>query len=415
MRKSSWDRALDLIKPGESIEDQNRWHLYGEIAWYGVLFGMIQAFLPVFVLRLGGSDVHVGLVTALPALIIAVFSMPGSLLVERERKPLSALIFSALIQRSGYLAIALVPFFFVTHRADLVIVLIGLLSIPLAIAAIGFTAMFARAVKPERRAHVVSIRNVWLGVSSTAVALLGGRFLDWVVFPLNFQILFAIGFLAGMVGLYHLARLHVPNEPSVAPTRTRLSWRATLTMVTTQRAFARYAITLFIYHWGLFFAAPLFTIYWVRNLGASDGWIGIINMVTNATTIIAFPLWGRAATRQGNRRVLILTSAALASIPIVTAFAPSLETLLFVAFLGGVIAPGFSLAFFNGLLEACPEQHRATYVGAFNALINVAAFLAPILSSSLTVLFSVPLLLVVAGAMRLTGAILIWRGRALAP
>lgn len=402
-------RALGILKPRATVESQNVYCLYQDIAWYGFLFAAIQAFLPVYAIRLGGSDMHVGLITALPALILMILSMPGSQLVE-HRNPLTMLIITAIIQRSGYLIIALVPFFFATNSADAVVALVGLLTIPLAIAAVAFTAMFARAVKPEHRAHVVSIRNVWLGITMTAMTLIGGRFLDLVVFPLNFQILFAFACAASMVSAYYLTRIRLPDAPTPQQ-HIHVSARAMLAMIIADRAFMRYTITLFIFHWGLFFAVPLFSIYWVRNLGASDGWIGVINMVMNATTIICYPLWGRLAARRGNRRVLVWTTLGLAAIPPLTAFAPSVEWILVVSVIGGIASSGFTLAFFNGFLEVCPEQNRATFIGAFNALINVTIFIGPILSTALAAVISIQALLIVSGVLRLGGALLIWQTR----
>jgi MFS family permease len=399
------ERTRDLLKPRATTDEQNIFHLYGDIAWYGILFGMIQAFLPVYVLRLDGSDTHVGLVTALPALVMMIFSIPGAQIVERGRNQLSVLLISATLQRFGYLFIALVPFVFANHRADIVVVLVGLLTIPLAVAAVAFTALFARAVAPAQRARVISIRNVWLGIATTIVAVAGGKFLDLVPLPINFQILFAIGFGAAMMSSWHLTRLQLPDMPACTHTRARVSLRALIA----NRAYAIFTLTAFVIHWGLFFAVPLFSIYWVRNLGASDGWIGVFNMVINATTIVFYPIWGHIATRRGNRFVLIVTTLAIAIPPTLTALAPSVEWILLPSLAAGIIAPGFTIVIFNGLLEVCPEENRATFVGVFNALVNVAVFLAPILSTILTATFSVGALLIVSAILRVIGGILVWQ------
>lgn len=413
MKLPSWHQALDLLKPGDSVEEKNHWHLYSEIAWYGILFGIAQAFLGVYVIRVGGSDTHVGLITALPAIIVALVSLPGSRIVERDAKPPRVIVITAFLQRAGYLLIALVPTFFLTNRADAIVVLVGLLTIPLAIASVAFTSMFARTISAKYRARVVSMRNVWLGISQTAAGLLGGRFLELVIFPINFQILFALGFLASMVGMYSLTRLQVPLVSTPPSQRAKISWHVMFQVITTHRAFMRFAITVFLFHWGLYFAAPLFTIFWVRNLGASDGWVGLFTTMTNASTIIFFFVWGNLVTRWGNRRVLVLTTCGLALIPVLTALANSNEFILVVALLGGAISPGFSIVMFNGLLEVCPEQNRATFVATFNMLVNIAVFVSPLIATMLTTTLSVPALLVIAGALRLLGGLIIWRGGAL--
>jgi MFS family permease len=132
-------------------------------------------------------------------------------------------------------------------------------------------------------------------------------------------------------------------------------------------------------------------------------------MVINATTIVFYPIWGHIATRRGNRFVLIVTTLAIAIPPALTALAPSVEWILLPSLAAGIIAPGFTIVIFNGLLEVCPEENRATFVGVFNALVNVAVFLAPILSTILTATFSVGALLIVSAILRVIGGILVWQ------
>src|SRR5512137_527160 len=122
-------RVLQVLQSPKTIESQNAWNLYGDIAWFGVLSGIVQSFLSVYVIRLGGSDTHVGLLTALPALVAIFFSIPGSRLVERETKPLSVLLITGSLNRIGYLVIALLPFLLATYAADGVVFIVVLLSI----------------------------------------------------------------------------------------------------------------------------------------------------------------------------------------------------------------------------------------------------------------------------------------------
>lgn len=58
------------FKPLPTLDSQNARNLYADIAWFGVLSGISGAFLSVFILRVGGSDFHVGLLSALPALVL---------------------------------------------------------------------------------------------------------------------------------------------------------------------------------------------------------------------------------------------------------------------------------------------------------------------------------------------------------
>ena len=61
--------------------------------------GMKGAFLAVFVLRLGGSNHLVGLLTALPALITILWLVPAGGMIERQPKRLRLLIASSFLLR----------------------------------------------------------------------------------------------------------------------------------------------------------------------------------------------------------------------------------------------------------------------------------------------------------------------------
>ncbi len=410
-------QVLTALKPAPTVEARNTWNLYGDIAWYGILYGVITSFLSVFLLRLGGTDMQVGLLSSLPALVAIFASMPGGRMVEQERRPLSTLVISGVLHRSGYLAIGLLPFFSFIPQAWGVIILAALLTIPQAVANIAFTTMFARVVTPDRRAHIVAVRNAWLGITSTATALFGGYFLEWVIFPLNYQILLVIAFGTSMMSVYCLARLKMPPAPVSVPVRSRGTEQGPFgffKMLHATPGFTRFTIVSFITQWGLFFSAPLYSIYWVRTLHASDMWVGLFSMVGSATTILSYPIWGRITARHGNRIAMIVTMAALAGYPFFLAFAPSVEWVLLIAFWGGIFSSGQALAFFNGLLELCPEQNRAALIAAYNTVLNAAVFAAPLMSTVLVDVYGIQIMLIVGAALRLLGAVSVWQQRVLA-
>jgi MFS family permease len=408
---------LQVLQSPKTIESQNAWNLYGDIAWFGILSGIVQSFLSVYVIRLGGSDTHVGLLTALPALVAIFFSIPGSRLVERETKPLSVLLITGSLNRVGYLLIALLPFVLATHVADGVVFIVVLLSIPVAVANVAFTTMFGQAVKPEDRARVVSIRSVWIGITSTLIALVGGRFLDLILFPINYQILFAIAFAASMVSIYYLSRIRLPAPEiaSAVAVRPELPHgvRGFIGMLRMSDGYMRFTLTSFLFQWGLFFTVPLYSIYWVRNLNASDGWVGVINTVGSAATILFYPLWGRLTARRGNRIAIVLTTLGMSAYPLFLALSPTVEWAVVVSFWGGVVSSGQALSFFNGLLEVSPELNRSSYIAAYNTLVNIAAFASPIISTTLTPVYGIQAILLIGAGMRFLATLLIWRRGAL--
>ena len=389
-----------------TVEDRNIWNLYMDIAWFGVLSGVASTFTSVFAIRLGASDTLLGWLSALPALVNVLWLIPAARIIERQRRRMPILLFNGFLQRLGYLLVALVPCVLMNHQAEALVAVITLTAFPAAMAGIAFTSLLADAVPATRRARVVSLRNTLLAGVSTATVLISGKLLDLIAFPVNYQLLFIAAFLTSLVSLYHVGRVRVP-EMVVAgrPARGR-SPRAlprSLKQVWSHRDFVRFSLSSFVFNWGLYMPAALYSIYKVKHLHASDTWIGLLTTVYNVTAILAYVRWGRFTAKRGNRRALLISSLGLALYPALTGLSPRLEPLLGVAVLGGIFGAGLNLTLFNTMLQVCPAERRPSYVAVYNTLVNIAAFCAPLLGTFLSDRLDIRLALVIAGAVRLVG------------
>jgi MFS family permease len=393
----------------ETVEEQNNWNLYLDIAWFGVLSGITSTFVSVFAIRLGASNTLVGLLVSLPALINIFWLIPSARIIERQRRRLPIIVLTGFLQRLGYLLIALMPFVFRAHRPEALVTLVALIAFPAAIAGVAFTSLIAEVIPADKRAQVISIRNVLISTASTVTVLISGKLLDLLPFPLNYQLLFGIGFVASLVSLYYVSHIQVADA-IIAERRARrkvlltMRLRRFVKQIMNQRDFVRFSASAFVFHWGLYLPTALYAIYRVRNLGASDTWIGLLSMVQNAVTILTYFYWGRVASRRGNLLVLLISSLGTVLFPVLTGLSPRIEPLLLVSVIGGIFGAGFNLSFFNALLDVCPQERRPSYVAIHTTLINVAAFLAPLLGTSLSNLLDIRIALFIAGAMRLLGA-----------
>lgn len=398
-----------VFRPRETAEDQNTWNLYLDVTWWGVLNGIVSTFVSVFAIRLGASNTLVGLLVSLPALINIFWLIPSARIIERQRRRLPIIVRASFLQRLGYLLIALMPFVFRTHRPEALVVLVALITPPAAMASVAFTSLLADVVPADKRAQVISIRNVLVSIVSTVTMLISGKILDLLLFPFNYQLLFGAGFAASLVSLYYVSHIQVADA-IVASQQVRrkvpltVLLRRSVKQIMSQRDFVRFSASAFVFHWGLYLPMALYSIYRVKTLGASDTWIGLLSMVQNAVTIAAYFYWGRVASRRGNRLVLLISSLGIGLFPVLTGLSPRIEPLLFASVIGGIFGAGLNLSFFNTLLEVCPPERRPSYVAINTTLINVAAFLAPLLGTSLANLLDIRIALLIGGAVRLLGA-----------
>jgi MFS family permease len=398
-----------VFRRRETVEEQNNWNLYLDIAWFGILSGITSTFVSVFAIRLGASNTLVGLLVSLPALINVFWLMPSARIIERQRRRLPIIMLAGFLQRVGYLLIALMPFVLCAHQPEALVALVALITFPTAVVSVAFTSLLADVVPADKRAQVVSTRNVLVSTVSTVTVLISGKLLDLLPFPLNYQLLFGAGFAASLVSLYYVSRIQVAD---VTITEQQLRRKESLTtrmrrlaqQITNQRDFVRFSASAFVFHWGLYLPSALYAIYRVKNLGASDTWIGLLSTVQNAVTIMTYFYWGRVASRKGNRRVLLVSSLGVVFFPVLTGLSPRVELLLLPSAIAGIFGAGFNLSFFNTLLEVCPQERRPSYVAMNTTLINVAAFLAPLLGTSLANHLDIRVSFFIAGVVRLLGA-----------
>ncbi len=70
--------------------------------------------------------------------------------------------------------------------------------------AVGFNTLFAEAVPDEWRAYVTGVRNVLLSLTYVISSIVCGILLKNIPFPLNYEIVFGIGFVGAMLSSVHL-------------------------------------------------------------------------------------------------------------------------------------------------------------------------------------------------------------------
>lgn len=403
-----------VFRRRETVEEQNYWNLYLDVTWWGVLSGITSTFISVFAIRLGASNTLVGLLVSLPALINVFWLIPSARIIERQRRRLPVIVLAGFLQRLGYLLIALMPFVFRVDQPEALVGLVALVTFPTAIASLAFTSLIADVVPADKRAQVISTRNVLVSIVSTVTVLISGKLLDLLPFPLNYQMLFGAGFAASLVSLYYVSRIKMADA-SGAESRPRhktplaINLRRSLKQLMSQRDFVRFSASAFAFHWGLYMPSALYAIYRVKNLGASDTWIGLLSMVETAVPILTYFYWGSVSRQKGNYLVLFISSLGTVLFPVLTGLSSRVEPLLLVSVIGGIFGAGFNLSFFNTLLEVCPQERRPSYVAINTTLINVAAFLAPLLGTSLANLLDIRMAFFIAGALRLLGAGLFYK------
>jgi hypothetical protein len=373
----------------------------------------VGSFLSVFLVRLGASNFMIGLLTAMPALAGMLLAMPVGEFLARRPNIVPWFARSRFAVLSCYVLTGLVPFFVTEQRQPLVIILIwAVATLPQTVVSVAFTVVMGAVAGPGGRMTLMSRRWSILGLTNALTVILVGQILERFQFPLNYQVVFIGSAIGALISVIFSSSIRLPPIETPAASQSLVgAFRQHGRTLRANRRFTNFAISQFVLRFGLALAAPLFPIYWVRNLGATDQAISVINSTSTIATMVGYFLWAKIARRRGERFVLLAASLGVSIYPLLISLTHRVEVVIVWAGLVGLFVGGIDLVFFDILLSTCPSDHQPAYIGMYQTTVFVAAFLAPLLGTSLSDVIGIAAVLVLATVIRIAGVgLLAWLG-----
>ncbi|HVP20644.1 MAG TPA: MFS transporter [Anaerolineaceae bacterium] len=383
----------------------------------GVAMGNAAApFLPVFLAHLGSSTFQIGLLTAMPAITGLLLAIPLGNMLQGQRQIVPWFSGARLVVILSYALTGLAAIFVPPASLVNVILLIwALATIPQTIVGIGFSVVMNAVAGPNGRYELMSRRWSLLGLSTSITVFAIGQVLGRVIYPLNYQIVFLGLSAGGLISFYFSSHIKIPDnkvrfEASVKKIGESLS--ALFKQVKREKAFLSFIGKRFVFLSGVTMAVPLFPIYFVRVINASDSWIATITTVQTAIMVVGYFVWSQQSRRHGARLVLLWTTLGLSIYPILTAFSILPWQISIYAGLAGIFQAGNDLVFFDELLSTFPAEYSATFVGVAQSVQYFSTIFSPLVGSALADSIGVGPALIVAGLLRLAGFGLFAIGRA---
>ena len=194
----------------------NFWHLYFDIAWFGVLSGTAVNFLSVYATRLGASGLQIGLLAAMAAVVNLFLAIPAGRWIEKRHTG-RAVFWSSVVFRVGYVLWIPLPWLFDAQgQIWALIILAFLMAIPLTPLGVGFNALFAESVPDRFRAHVAGTRNVTFAIAYMLTSFGAGYILKSLPFETGYQVIFAIGAFGAAMSSYHIYHVR-PLQEEIFP------------------------------------------------------------------------------------------------------------------------------------------------------------------------------------------------------
>jgi len=395
-------------------DDRNAYYLVYEIFWASIL-GSAATFAAAFAIRLGANNVEVGLLTSIPALMAVLVSIPAGQFLERQARRTPWVWGSLLLHRTGFLVAAIAPWIQIPGISPglLVVLIISINSATAHFFNVGWIPLLADVVSEERRAAVFTGRNIVYNATLSLCGFLFGQWLQAIAFPINYQSMFLIGWVASMISMVALFKMEVSETPSARAVEAPVGslfrqlgeqFRTLRAAFSTSPEFMRITRNTLLHGIGIWLASPLYVLFYVRQLDAPDAWLGLNATVASLGTIVGYTFWRSLMNHWGEQPTLKRTIVLAGVFPALVGLMPSLTPILLLSALNGLVVPGINLSHFNTLLRAMPAESRPSYTAVYMTIMNVGAFISPLIGVAIADVIGLGPALVFSGVLSIIGS-----------
>jgi len=353
-------------------------------------------FLVGFVRYLGGGDLWIGVLTAVPA-AMGIMQIPGAIVARRFPSYKKFVSPGGLIWRLMYLPVVALPLLALANEFRLFILVacitIGAFSVSFVNST--YSDWLAELVPSNSRGWYFSRRQAIATAVGASAGLLGGLLLDQFesakIPEVGYSVVYGVGVLCAATSFYFFRRMRDLERESI-DRKSLAQGLLSFGKPFRDREFRRVLTFLAMFFLGQTFAGNLYAAYALESLQMPFVWIQVTAIMQAAGTVASAGLWGFLSDRYGNKPCLILAGVGIALSPIGWILTdPSNLTLSIVVLivshlLGGVFWCGVNLTQFNLLLATAKVEDRASYIGSGMAIQSAVSGLAPLLGAQMMAL-----------------------------
>jgi len=362
----------------------------------GILTG--GAFLVAFAVKLGASNLVIGLLAAIGPLA-QLLQLPSIFLVEKIRNRRAIVVVTAGLSRLCWLFIALSPFLF-GAKIGLAILLVSMIAASALGAVSGCSwNSWMRDLIPQnilgaffsKRMRIATGVGIALSVCAAVYLDLWKKlFAEYEVY--GYSTLFLAGFAAGALGLYFLARTPEKRMP-------KLEEKAKILRLLTQpfkdENFRKLIAFMCSWNFAVNLAAPFFMVYMLKRLGLSMSFIIGLSILSQVLNFTFLRIWGKFTDSFSNKSVLaicgplfILSILAWTFTTMPDTYFLTIPLLIIIHIVMGLSSAGVSLASGNISMKLAPEGQATSYLAANTIVNSIAAGIAPILGGKFADFFA---------------------------
>jgi len=363
---------------------------HGMLSQTGFRLMNAPTFMPAYIMLLsGGSNLAVGLSSALQSFGMTLTPMIGANLIEHRKRVLPVAFSTGWGMRGMILAISLSGLVLPTPWSlwALMLFLAGF-GLFQGMQGVIFNFLMAKVIPVSKRGRLTGMRNFLAGIISALVAWLSGQYLIGdTPTAAGYSYTFLLSFVLTSIGLSALVAVREPEPPTVRPKeslRTRLAQVPSL--LRDDPAFTRYFLARALATMGRM-AMPFYILHEGHTQALSGATLGILTFAFTLSGTFSNLVWGPLGDRKGFR-ITYLASIALwvASTVLLMLVSGNLPVTVLV-FIGiGAANQGFQNAAQNMTLEFGSRHDLPVRIAIANTASELAGTIGPLLGGVLAAL-----------------------------
>ena len=377
-----------------------------------VATNLVNPYYAKFAERLGATDYQIAYLNSLPAFVSLFALIPGAIFLDVFGSKLKSTTWLMGIHKLFFLLIALVPMIEGLSQSWTFVILIALMNLPGAIYTMGYQSSMGDVFLPTERGRAMGLRNKYSNIFLLGITLLSGLLLSAPQSDANvirlYQILFLVSFAVGLIEVYTFSKFKVIDDTAPVDTSARLqkilnALKESVRFSITDTTFKRFLTASLLFHFGWQMGWPLFNIYTITKLGATEMWLSAISIASTLTSILTATRWAKFADKKGNTFAAIVATFGMSTTPFLYVLSESLSMLVVFNIVIGFSITGTTLVLFNLLLDATPKKNRTTIISIYNTIIALSATVAPVIGVWIMQNTSLDVSLILTGIMRFVG------------
>lgn len=335
------------------------------------MVGFTQEYFAPFVLLLGATARHIGMLSAFPSFFASLTQLKSADIAEKfksRKKVISIFVFLQALMLVPMAVIALSG----TARPSLFIAVVILFVSLGALASPVWSSLMSDFIEEGKRGEYFGWRNRVLGSIVVTATFIAGLILHMMkkinVFR-GFAIVFFLAFIFRTISWFYLKLMH---EPKLEYKKEHYFTFFDFIRGMRKRNFAKFVLFVSLMNFSVNIASPFFTVLMLKDLHFSYLLYTLITITATITIYIMIERWGRHADSVGNMKIIRFTAPLLGVVPFLWILNQSPAFLVLAQIFSGFAWAGFNISTANFIYDAVTPGKRTRCLAYFNVLNGLA-------------------------------------------